>query len=287
MVEEKYKYHNLSSDIVFKYIFGYDKNKCYTEWLLENIFNLERNSLKDKLKIKNSLDLNRTKFDSRGLELDVVVMMPNGDLINLEMYAHGFGEEEQEKSYIYLTTLFGIQLPPKVKYVKAKKCIQINFVKDKKYLDGHYRLLDKLKEYSSKGIELYVINIDRSEKSCYHINEELRLIYKLMNTKSLEEAKEIVKGNEVLENMAKDIEKFNKDEWLTDYFSVGSDWERKLNATAELKLQEGIEQGLIQGVNQKALETAKNMLKLKNISVEDIANVTGLSLKEIENLTIV
>ena len=108
-----------------------------------------------------------------------------------------------------------------------------------------------------------------------------------MNTKSLEEAKEIVKGNEVLENMAKDIEKFNKDEWLTDYFSVGSDWERKLNATAELKLQEGIEQGLIQGVNQKALETAKNMLKLKNISVEDIANVTGLSLKEIENLTIV
>ena len=43
----------------------------------------------------------------------------------------------------------------------------------------------------------------------------------------------------------------------------------------------GLSDGISQGSQQKAIETAKNMLQ-KNISVEVISECTGLSLDEIE-----
>ena len=46
---------------------------------------------------------------------------------------------------------------------------------------------------------------------------------------------------------------------------------------------EGIAQGFQQGAYEKAIETAKNMLK-DNISLEIIVECTGLSVQTIKNL---
>ena len=48
-------------------------------------------------------------------------------------------------------------------------------------------------------------------------------------------------------------------------------------------LQQGISQGLSQGAYEKAVETAKNLFHLE-LSVEQIATVTGLSLEVIQTL---
>ena len=49
-------------------------------------------------------------------------------------------------------------------------------------------------------------------------------------------------------------------------------------------LKEGIAEGISQGSQQKAIETAKNLLNLGD-SVETVAQVTGLSIEEINALT--
>ena len=49
-------------------------------------------------------------------------------------------------------------------------------------------------------------------------------------------------------------------------------------------LKEGIAEGISQGSQQKAIETAKNLLNLGD-SVEKVAQVTGLSIEEIKALT--
>ena len=46
---------------------------------------------------------------------------------------------------------------------------------------------------------------------------------------------------------------------------------------------EGISIGFSQGAHQKAVETAKSM-KLRNISIDIVAECTGLSVEEIEKL---
>ena len=48
-------------------------------------------------------------------------------------------------------------------------------------------------------------------------------------------------------------------------------------------IKEGKEKGIKEGIKQKAIETAKNMLK-ENISTDIISRVTGLDIKEIEKL---
>ena len=51
----------------------------------------------------------------------------------------------------------------------------------------------------------------------------------------------------------------------------------------EIAFAEGIEQGFSDGARQKALETAKNLMAL-GLSIENIAQATGLSKQEVENI---
>ena len=45
----------------------------------------------------------------------------------------------------------------------------------------------------------------------------------------------------------------------------------------------GINDGISKGVSKEKVNIAKNMLN-KNISIEDISDITGLSIEEIENI---
>ena len=47
--------------------------------------------------------------------------------------------------------------------------------------------------------------------------------------------------------------------------------------------ERGISIGLSQGAHQKAIETARNALTM-NLSIEQVATLTGLSIEEIEKL---
>ena len=51
----------------------------------------------------------------------------------------------------------------------------------------------------------------------------------------------------------------------------------------EIALKEGEAKGLSEGLHQKALETAKNMLAM-HYPLEDICKITGLTEAEIERL---
>ena len=56
-----------------------------------------------------------------------------------------------------------------------------------------------------------------------------------------------------------------------------------LSEAKEEGISQGIEQGYTSGINDGIKQTAKNMLN-KNMSIEDISDITGLSIEEINNL---
>lgn len=130
MIKTRVKVYPLYSDLMFKYIFGYQENSKFTAHMLESFLNLERGSLKD-IKIKNSIKLDRKTVKDKKFETDVLVEIANGELINLEMYTK-FDRNSEIKSVMYITSMFSRGLKVADDYNITKGVTQINFVKTKK-----------------------------------------------------------------------------------------------------------------------------------------------------------
>ena len=62
----------------------------------------------------------------------------------------------------------------------------------------------------------------------------------------------------------------------------------KLNIHDSDKFYEGLQKGkaagLIEGANEKAIEAAKNLLKMNILTVEQIAQAEGLSVEDVQKL---
>ena len=147
-------------------------------------------------------------------------------------------------------------------------------------------------------------------------NDEMK-IYKIMNEKGelmdyydkiwYSKNEEEIKKNQYmimldldkkeLKNMPKDkiVDKYitnvtivNDDPEFQKYMSEEED-KRKIQNSLLSEAKEngytsGINDGISKGKNKKSIEIAKNMLK-KNMSIEDISDITGLSIEEINKLT--
>ena len=91
-----------------------------------------------------------------------------------------------------------------------------------------------------------------------------------MNSSSLEEVKKITKGDEILMDMAKEIEEFLYGKKAMDLFGDRKRYEKMY-----------LEQGRNEGINQTQEETVRRMLK-NNLPIEDIVKYTGLSLEQVK-----
>ncbi len=79
----------------------------------------------------------------------------------------------------------------------------------------------------------------------------------------------------------------NDDPEFQNYMSEEEDKKKIQNSllseAKEEGISQGIEQGYTSGINDGIKQTAKNMLN-KNMPLEDISDITGLSIEEINEL---
>ena len=66
---------------------------------------------------------------------------------------------------------------------------------------------------------------------------------------------------------------------LTEY-----DYDTDIAVQREEAFEEGMNQGIAKGAKEKAIETVKNLLN-ENLSLEQVARCTGLSLEEVKQLS--
>ena len=140
-----------------------------------------------------------------------------------------------------------------------------------------------------KNFIIYEINMDYYDKIWYSKNEDEIKKNQYMIMLDLDKKE--------LENMQKDkiVDKYitkvtivNDDPEFQKYMSEEED-KRKiqnslLSEAKETGYTSGINDGISKGENKKSIEIAKNMLN-KNMSIEDISDITGLSIEEINKLT--
>ena len=97
--------------------------------------------------------------------------------------------------------------------------------------------------------------------------------------KLLKEFKLSEKDDLFVKKFKERIEELNDDDYFVSSISREEDLERIANTKQTLAFDEGLEQGLEQGV----IKTAKNLINL-NLPLEKISEATGLSLEELKKL---
>ena len=109
----------------------------------------------------------------------------------------------------------------------------------------------------------------------------------LLVSRNKEEAKELSRGNDMLEEVFNNMEELNMNEVFLGMYDEEEENKKMMNSMKLEGLEEGIEQGIEQGLKtgekNKAIKIAKNMIN-KNIDINVISEVTGLSIEELENL---
>ena len=109
--------------------------------------------------------------------------------------------------------------------------------------------------------------------------------YLLMLDMEISDLKKLSKDEVVKEYMEK-IEKLNEDPIFINWITKEKDEQMIKNTQLYRATQEGINigisQGISQGMEKEKISVAKTLLN-KNMSVEDIMDITGLTKEEIEN----
>ena len=293
-VMSNYKY--LVSDVVFKYIFGIQKNKRFTVKLLSVLLDMPESAFKN-IKIINSLKLTPDTIINRKFESDIVIMAEDLDfIINLESQLI-YDKPARNKNNAYAYKLSSSQFKSgKGGDKSVKKVIQINLVKEfvgVGNLEGEYELSDiKLqKKQKDELIEIRVNYIEKYKRLLYneHI-EERELLLALLSVDSEEEiklVKEKAKRFPVIKELIEDMEKFQSEEYVqelywNDYVVKARERQAKEDGFND-GFNDGFDNGKDIGYNERNYEVARNLI-LNDVSTNIIVKSTGLSLKEINKL---
>ena len=127
------------------------------------------------------------------------------------------------------------------------------------------------------------VNVDYFKDKWYNLGKEKEYYEKyksiLMFSFDEDEFKSLKDSDNYMKKIKEDVEKLNNDtefyQWMTD------EEDRKMMQNSAKK--EGIQEGIEKGIHKNQKEIVRNMKK-KKYPIEDIKEITGVSIEEIEKI---
>lgn len=272
-------------DVVFKQIFGAEKNKTILISFLNAVLDWNGDHQIVEVDILNPYLEQEYVDDSYGI-LDIKVQLSSGELVNVEMQI-GNRADMERRSTFYICRMFGDQKIIKGKYKDLKRAIAINildFVRSKNGQRYHtrFRLLELEESIElTDAIEIHFIELPKLKEEIMNYGcsldrwamflkgwDDMLLIERLS-----EEDPAIAQAKKALEEMAADPRaKEIYEHRLKAIMDKNSDlYEAELKGELKGKLE-----GKLEGENEKANKVARAAL-LKGADVEFVAEITGLS----------
>ena len=285
METENKKFYTCKNDRTFKEVFLKEENSDLLKALLETILKIEI----DKIEIKKT-ELLSGNINIKDKRVDAIVHTRNKK-IEIEI-------NSQNKDYLhtrstaYICNIYQSNASVGETYNENTDIIQVNLTwglgrnNDEMKI---YKIMNEKGELYVKNFIIYEINMDYYSNVWYSKNEEEIEKKKYMIMLDL--------GKKELETMPKDkiVDKYitnvvvvNNDPEFMNYMSEEEDKKKIQNSLLSEAKEEGISQGYTTGINdgisQEKVSIAKNMLK-KNMPIEDISEITGLSIEEIKKIS--
>ena len=293
----------LTYDRVFKLIFG-DPNH------LERLNLLLSVTLKKKVEVielypNDLLDDNRINKKN---EVDLLCKL-DGEYVSIEVNTN-LDEEIIYRNISFVSRVMSKALKPGEDYSKINKYYQINIdVED--FLGLPYEICHLKGDFSNKiandRMEFYFINVKHFAKTCYNGSgkelTDFEKIYGMIGTNSKSVIDVLTKDNEILKDIGDMVKKYSGDDELLFYYDrdermrndvrrittneLTEKFKEQLIATTE-KVTEEVTKKVTKEVTKEVAEKTTldmaNKFKEAGVSIDIIANITGLSKDKVESL---
>ena len=270
MIETK-PFYTCKYDKAFKEIMMKEENFNILKKVLETILKVRIQEIK-----LQPLNLNTGNIHIKGKEVDLLVITEQGK-IEVEVNTY-YNDYVRTRNFSYITSIYNNQVTVGEKYNEDTNIIQINLnygVKDAEY-KRVYKVRDEIGQEYIKNFCIYEINMEKLKEIWYDKNElEIeKNKYLLMLDMEIKDLKKLSKDRVVKEYMEK-IEKLNEDPIFINWITKEKDEQMIKNTQLYRATQEGI--------NYEKIKISKTLLN-KNMNIEDIMDITGLSKEELEKL---
>ena len=268
----------LTRDLVFQELFGKQKNKEITAHLLSLILNRE---------IKNiDLDVNKrmlgNRKNSKTGRLDIRAKFNDGEDCNIELQVDPFPFMDK-RMLEYWATMYDAKINSEDLYNVLKPSISI--------LITDYRVpkLNNISKYHTKwnlrevefkdtiltdDIEMHILEIPKINDN-EMLRDELVQWLRFIKEPENKGVEKFMKENKYLEQAKKELEHLSGDPNFKRLLESRAGFLRDVDTKIYIAREEG--------EKKKQTEIAKKM-KEEQISIEQIARITGLSIEEIEKL---
>ena len=272
-------FYKIRRDLVFKTIFGNEKNWDLLKILIEEVIH-------EEVEVERILltELNNDKVRIRRKVLDVVVKTKN-DKINIEINSSNYNYFKRRNA-AFVFKLYSDSVDTGESYNDMDRIIQINLSVEQKDashfpLIGEYTLHDKkLNRDYIDNFKIYEINITEMARLCYNGEKEMCLLGMLdMSQKELEN----IKGDKYMAKLKNEAIKVNNDDEIIKLLSDEDEERLYINTLKEIGREEGIKEGKKEGIKENTIDMVKKMFK-ENIDIFTISRVSGLSKEEIEDI---
>ena len=144
---------------------------------------------------------------------------------------------------------------------------------------------DKNKKYID-NFEILEYNMDKITDYWYNLDMEKVKEYKHLIMLDLEkdDLDKISNGDDFVEAYEDKVTDLNNQETFRSFMSYEEDQELIQNTEKAMAYEEGTKNGVSQGIEQRNVEIAKNMLKEK-LDIATISRMTGLDADTLEKLS--
>ena len=304
----------LTSDYVFKRIFGQEENKEALKDFLESILKIKISNVEI-----NNPEIPKNFYDSKYGMLDLKVTVDERIIINVEMQLQNQYDLEPRSTY-YMANAYAGQLGEGEPYTNCKRVIVIDILNFNYYKRDCYHSVARMifenpeeneivnmgynnqDMYATKYLEMHVIELPKFKKKNPEIHTKLEQWLWLF-IGGEEEVKKASKVNKEIERINKKLasislsrEERNNYEFrlkaIRDEISAidyatkkGLQQGRKegIQQGIEQGIQESVEKGKEEGKNIAKMEIIKEMLK-NDINIEQIEKITKFPKEEIEKI---
>ena len=274
-------FYTCRNDRAFKEVFLKPDNSDLLKALLEFILKIKI----DKLEIKKT-ELLSGNVNIKDKRVDALVYTGNKK-IEIEINSQ-YEKYLNPRNMAYICNTYQSHTLVGKEYNQQTDIVQVNLtwgLGAEEDVMTKYMIMSENGKLFVKNFIIYEINMDYYNKLWYSKNEEeiKKNLYMIMLDLDKKELENMPK-DDIVDKYITNVTIVNDNPEFQKYMSEEEDKKKIQNSLLSEARENGINDGISKGVSQEKVNIAKNMLN-KSISIEDISDITCLSIEEINKLT--